>query len=141
MQEVLPEGAMIRKLWIGETEKYREHILRLDPQSRRSRFGGGVSDEFVNKYADLSTALDATNNTTFTGPGQYNWDFADEVFADLQRRDLVPIVDLCHFGVPDWIGDFQNADFPHYFAEYAKAFAQTVPLRLGSAAPPAPNGS
>jgi GNAT superfamily N-acetyltransferase len=59
MQEVLPEGAMIRKLWIGETEKYREHILRLDPQSRRSRFGGGVSDEFINKYADLSTALDA----------------------------------------------------------------------------------
>jgi GNAT superfamily N-acetyltransferase len=59
MQEVLPEGAMIRKLWIGENDKYREHILRLDPQSRRSRFGGGVSDEFINKYADLSTALDA----------------------------------------------------------------------------------
>jgi hypothetical protein len=47
MQEVLPEGAVIRKLWIGETEKYREHVLRLDPQSRHSRFGGGVSDEFV----------------------------------------------------------------------------------------------
>jgi len=59
MQEVLPEGAMIRKLWIGENDKYREHVLRLDPQSRRNRFGGGVSDEFINKYADLSTALDA----------------------------------------------------------------------------------
>ena len=66
-------------------------------------------------------------HTTFTAPGQYNWDFTDEVFADLQRRDLVPIVDLCHFGVPDWIGDFQNADFPAYFAEYAKAFAQRFP--------------
>jgi GNAT superfamily N-acetyltransferase len=59
MQEVLPEGAVIRKLWMGETEKYREHVLRLDPQSRRNRFGGGVSDEFVRNYVDLSIALDA----------------------------------------------------------------------------------
>jgi GNAT superfamily N-acetyltransferase len=59
MQEVLPEGALIRKLWVGETAKYREHVLRLDPESRRSRFAGGVSDEFVSKYVDLTTALDA----------------------------------------------------------------------------------
>jgi GNAT superfamily N-acetyltransferase len=65
MQEVLPEGAMIRKLWIGETDKYREHILRLDPRSRRCRFGGGVSDEFINKYADLSTTLDAVVHGCF----------------------------------------------------------------------------
>lgn len=30
MHEVLPEGAVIRKLWIGETQKYRDHLLRLD---------------------------------------------------------------------------------------------------------------
>jgi beta-glucosidase/6-phospho-beta-glucosidase/beta-galactosidase len=66
-------------------------------------------------------------HTTFLGPGQYNWDFTDEVFNDLHRRDLVPIVDLCHFGVPDWLGDFQNADFPQYFAEYASAFAKRFP--------------
>ena len=30
MQDVLPEGGMIRKLWVGETERYREHLLRLD---------------------------------------------------------------------------------------------------------------
>ena len=40
MQEVLPEGAVIRKLWIGEADQYREHLLRLDPPSRHSRFGG-----------------------------------------------------------------------------------------------------
>ena len=65
MQEVLPEGAVIRKLWIGETDKYREHVLRLDPQSRRSRFGGGVSDEFVKNYVDLSTTLDAVVHGCF----------------------------------------------------------------------------
>ncbi len=59
MQEVLPEGAVIRKLWIGETAKHREHVLRLDPESRRSRFGGAVSDEFVRKYVDMATTLDA----------------------------------------------------------------------------------
>jgi GNAT superfamily N-acetyltransferase len=59
MQEVLPEGAVIRKLWIGETDKYREHILRLDSQSRRNRFGGFVSDEFVCNHVDLSAVLDA----------------------------------------------------------------------------------
>jgi GNAT superfamily N-acetyltransferase len=58
MQDVLPEGGVIRKLWVGEAAKYRDHVLRLDPQSRRNRFGGAVSDEFVSEYVDLSTALD-----------------------------------------------------------------------------------
>jgi GNAT superfamily N-acetyltransferase len=67
MQEVLPEGAVIRKLWIGETDIYCEHLLRLDPSSRRNRFGGGVSDAFIRKYADLSIALDAIVHGCFVG--------------------------------------------------------------------------
>jgi GNAT superfamily N-acetyltransferase len=67
MQDVLPEGGVIRKMWIGETAKYRDHILRLDPESRHSRFGGGVSDEFVGKYVDLSVALDAVVHGFFIG--------------------------------------------------------------------------
>jgi GNAT superfamily N-acetyltransferase len=59
MQDVLPEGGVIRKLWVGEAAKYRDHVLRLDPQSRRNRFGGAVSDEFVSEYVALSIALDA----------------------------------------------------------------------------------
>ncbi len=59
MQDVLPEGGVIRKLWIGETVKYRDHMLRLDPASRNSRFACGVSDEFIRKYAELSNTLDA----------------------------------------------------------------------------------
>ena len=60
----------------------------------------------------------------FTGPNTYDWSFADLVFKDLKDRGIIPIVDLCHFGVPDWIGNFQNTDFPALFASYAKAFAQ-----------------
>ena len=66
-------------------------------------------------------------HTTFLGVDHYDWEFADLTFGDLMRRDIVPIVDLCHFGVPDWIGDFQNPDFPELFAGYAKAFAERFP--------------
>ncbi|MDQ2891026.1 MAG: family 1 glycosylhydrolase [Gemmatimonadota bacterium] len=65
--------------------------------------------------------------STWTGAGRYDWSFADETFADLKRRQLFPIADLCHFGVPDWIGNFQNPDFPKLFADYARAFAQRFP--------------
>jgi beta-glucosidase len=64
---------------------------------------------------------------TFLGPGLYDWDFADETFGDLERRNIAPITDLCHFGVPDWIGNFQNPDFPELFAAYARTFAQRFP--------------
>jgi len=61
---------------------------------------------------------------THVGPGQYDWAFADETFAELARLRITPLVDLCHFGVPDWIGNFQNPDWPKLFAQYAQAFAE-----------------
>src|SRR5215207_6587260 len=60
-------------------------------------------------------------------PDRYDWEFTDLVFAEMQRLGLVPIADLCHFGVPDWVGDFQNPDWPDHFAEYAGAFARRYP--------------
>ncbi|MEO8288419.1 MAG: family 1 glycosylhydrolase [Chloroflexota bacterium] len=61
------------------------------------------------------------------GPDQYDWSFADETFAELRRLGITPIVDLCHFGVPDWIGNFQNPDWPKLFGDYAGAFAARFP--------------
>ena len=66
-------------------------------------------------------------HTTFVGHQKYDWSFADLTFGELRKRDIVPIVDLCHFGVPDWIGNFQNPDFPALFAGYAHAFASRFP--------------
>lgn len=66
-------------------------------------------------------------HTTWLGDGKYDWSFADATFAEIHRRDIVPIVDLCHFGVPDWIGNFQNPDFPRLFARYCQAFAERFP--------------
>ena len=61
------------------------------------------------------------------GDGRYDWGFAGETFAELRRLRITPITDLCHFGVPDWIGSFQNRDWPELFAAYARAFAERFP--------------
>jgi GNAT superfamily N-acetyltransferase len=58
MRDILPDG-MIRKIWLSEADDYRDHLLRLDTHSRRSRFGAVVADEFVCRYAALSPRLDA----------------------------------------------------------------------------------
>lgn len=44
-------GGNIRKLWPTETDKFRDHLLRLDKKNRRSRFAHGVSDAFIDDYA------------------------------------------------------------------------------------------
>jgi RimJ/RimL family protein N-acetyltransferase len=46
----LREGT-IRKLWPSETEKFRDHLLRLNKESRRMRFAHAVSDHFIADYA------------------------------------------------------------------------------------------
>jgi GNAT superfamily N-acetyltransferase len=59
MQEPLTDGGVIRKLWIGEDSRYRDHLLRLDSDSRHSRFGGGVADEFIRDYVGTTFGLSA----------------------------------------------------------------------------------
>src|SRR3978361_1715038 len=48
-------------------------------------------------------------------PGQYNWEFADLVMHEMQALGITPILDLLHFGVPDWLGNFQNPEFSLHF--------------------------
>ncbi|MBV9989458.1 MAG: family 1 glycosylhydrolase [Chitinophagaceae bacterium] len=60
----------------------------------------------------------------FLGQGHYDWSFPDQTLPELRLKKIVPIIDLCHFGVPDWIGNFQNPEFPELFAQYAKDFAK-----------------
>lgn len=66
-------------------------------------------------------------HTTWLAPGKYDWEFSDITFAEMKRLKIIPIVDLCHFGVPDWLGNFQNGDFPRLFEDYARAFAERFP--------------
>jgi GNAT superfamily N-acetyltransferase len=42
---------IIRRLWPTETGRFRDHLLRLDKESRRLRFAHSVSDAFIEDYA------------------------------------------------------------------------------------------
>ena len=63
----------------------------------------------------------------FSGPGRYDWSWSDEAMAELRDFGPEPIVDLCHFGVPDWLASVQNPELPRALAEYAGAFAHRYP--------------
>jgi GNAT superfamily N-acetyltransferase len=59
MDELVSDVGLVRKLWIGEADQYREHLLRLDAPSRRNRFGGAVSDQRIGDHVESATALNA----------------------------------------------------------------------------------
>jgi beta-glucosidase/6-phospho-beta-glucosidase/beta-galactosidase len=64
---------------------------------------------------------------THTAPDRYDWSSVDEPMERLRQLGIEVIADLCHFGVPDWLGGFQDPAFPVLFAEYARAFARRYP--------------
>jgi len=51
MSDNLQLAGTIRKLWPSESYKFRDHLLRLDKNSRRMRFAHGVADVFIEDYA------------------------------------------------------------------------------------------
>ena len=61
------------------------------------------------------------------GPGKYHWEELDPIMSEMRRLGIVPVIDLLHFGLPDWLKDFQNPEWPDRFAEYAHAFADRYP--------------
>ncbi len=64
---------------------------------------------------------------TLLGPQRFDWTFMDQVAERMQQLGIVPIVDLCHFGVPDWLENFQNPELPERLADYAGAFTARYP--------------
>lgn len=45
-------GAHVRRLWRTDRAALLAHLIRLDSDSRRLRFGGAVSDSFLGQYVD-----------------------------------------------------------------------------------------
>src|SRR5688500_16950909 len=68
------------------------------------------------------------------GPDDYDWSLLDPVMHEMRRLGIVPIIDLVHFGLPDWLGNFQNPEWPQRFADYSHRFAVRNPW-LGSYTP------
>ena len=74
----------IRKLWPLETEAFRRHLLRLDPETRQFRFGTPVNDNFLNAYADTARRIGTVIYGAFLGP---------DMFASAELRSLHAVGD------------------------------------------------
>jgi len=57
----------IRKLWSMDRSAFRDHLLRLDEESRRLRFGVPVADDFIDDYAKTAFRLDTIIFAHFEG--------------------------------------------------------------------------
>ena len=52
MDEAKSSPVEVRRLWPSDKEAFRHHLVSLDPRSRHLRFGGGMSDNFLVRYAE-----------------------------------------------------------------------------------------
>lgn len=62
-----PESSIIRRLSVFDLDEFESHLLRLDPESRRLRFGGIVCDDFLSTYARSATRWDVVIYGNFVG--------------------------------------------------------------------------
>jgi len=106
----------------------RQGTHRVDEMDRCGHYARWREDfELVRELGIRFLRYGVPLHRAYTGSNRFDWTFADETFSTLREMDIIPVVDLCHFGVPDWIGNFQNPEFPELFAAYAGAFARRYP--------------
>jgi RimJ/RimL family protein N-acetyltransferase len=72
----------IRRLWRSDLNAYRDHLLRLDPRTRRDRFSGAVSDSFLSLYAERAFSEDRI------------------MLAYVVGGEVRGVAELCHFAPP-----------------------------------------
>lgn len=60
LQRAVPLMGTIRQLRPSDLPRFRDHLLRLDPESRRDRFNGVTDSTFIERYANRSFAAGTT---------------------------------------------------------------------------------
>jgi beta-glucosidase/6-phospho-beta-glucosidase/beta-galactosidase len=64
-------------------------------------------------------------------PGRWDWSWADRPLERLLELGVEPIVDLVHYGTPQWMsGAFTDPDFPERLADYAARVAERFRGRI-----------
>ena len=61
---------------------------------------------------------------TELAPGVYDWSLWDRALTACAEHDLVPVVDLCHFGLPDHHEGFCEPGWVDGFMRYVDAFLE-----------------
>ena len=59
--------------------------------------------------------------------GVYDWTLWDRALEACRRHGLNPVIDLCHFGLPDHHGGFCDTTWVDDFARYVDAFLARYP--------------
>lgn len=59
--------------------------------------------------------------------GVHVWDLWDRAFSTFERLGLEMVVDLLHFGVPDWIDGVSDPQLPAHLLRYTEAFLARYP--------------
>lgn len=68
--------------------------------------------------------------------GRFDWSWTDGVLDALLERNVTPIIDLMHYGCPQWLDrQFANPDYPTAVADYAKAAADRYGDRIAQWTP------
>ena len=60
-------------------------------------------------------------------PGRYDWSAWDRALGACEDAGLTPVVDLCHFGLPDHYRGFCDRSWVHGFNRYVEAFLARYP--------------
>jgi beta-glucosidase len=60
-------------------------------------------------------------------PGVYDWTLWDRALEACRRHGLDPVIDLCHFGLPDHYGGFCQPEWVDGFTRYVEAFVARYP--------------
>jgi hypothetical protein len=60
-------------------------------------------------------------------PGEYDWSLWDRALDACARHGLEPVVDLCHFGLPDHYSGFCDVAWVEGFVRYVEAFLARYP--------------
>jgi RimJ/RimL family protein N-acetyltransferase len=82
MAKLESRGGVARRLWPSDFEAFRDHLLRLDVQTRRDRFSGAVGESFLNRYAERAFAEDSI------------------IFGYVVGEEIRGVAELCQFPRP-----------------------------------------
>ena len=101
---------------------------RIDQMEKSGHYGRYAEDfALVKEMGITALRYGPAYYRTHTAPGSFDWSSSDDPMLLLRESGTEVIADLCHFGVPDWLGGFQDPAFPVHFADYARAFARRYP--------------
>ena len=68
-------------------------------------------------------------------PGRYDWNLWDRALDSCARHGLVPVIDLCHFGLPDHYGGFCDGTWSVLVHMFPDADVPVVQLSINALQP------